>query len=398
MQSSKRAEQRSDLDFRAELVARLRARRNEIEDAIFARVRRLSEPVGDEDAAYVAGLRTAVQEAVDYGLKFIEVGDEGSVPVPAGATSQARRAAREGVRLDTVLRRYAAGSSLLEEFIVAEADGLPSRVLRQVFRDRSSQVDLLMDTVATAYRDELEQQKQSSTQKWAEGILRLLTGHDLAKTVDVDYDFEVWHLGAILVGDAAHSTARLLAERLGSRLLDLPRDSQTVWAWFGSRRQPVAAELKPFLLANLPAGVSAAIGEPRQGLDGWRQTHREAQIALQVMLEKPKKVIRGRDAVLVAAILRDDMLVRTLLDTYLRPLEEDAHSGAMLLATLRAYFSAGGNAAAAAAELGVTRHTVQRRIRTAEEKLGQLLPTCQAQLQVALEIGELKGHREPYQT
>lgn len=395
MQSSKRAEQRSDLDFRAELVARLRTRIPEIEDAIFARIRPLSEPVGDEDAAFLAGMKTAVKEAVEFGLKCIEVEDEGSIPVPAGSIEQARRAAREGVRLDTVLRRYAAGSGMLEEFIVAEGDTLPRRLLRQVFRDRSDHIDRLMDTVATVYRDELEQQKRSSTQKWADGILRLLAGHDLASTVDVDYDFEIWHLGAILIGDGAHSTARLLAERLGSRLLDLPRDQQTVWAWLGSRRQPDAAELKPLLLANLPAGVSAAIGEPRQGLDGWRQTHREAQIALQVMLERPKKVIRGRDAVLVAAILRDDMLVRALLDTYLRPLEEDAHSGAMLLATLRAYFAAGGNAAAAAAELGVTRHTVQRRIRVTEEKLGQLLPTCQAQLQVALEIDELKGHRGP---
>jgi hypothetical protein len=44
--------------------------------------------------------------AVEYGLQGIERGEGWSGQVPAVATEQARRAARVGVSLDTVLVRY----------------------------------------------------------------------------------------------------------------------------------------------------------------------------------------------------------------------------------------------------------------------------------------------------
>jgi PucR C-terminal helix-turn-helix domain/GGDEF-like domain len=377
--------------IRAELVARLRKRSPEIEKAILTHIRRLSEPVGDEDPAYLDGLRSAVVEAVSYGLEYMEGGGERSMPIPPDTARQARRAARSGVRLDTVLRRYAAGNKLLEEFIVAEADDVPSRVLCQILRDQGPRVDRLMESVATEYRQELERTRRSSGEKFAHRVLHLLAGDDLEGAADLNYDFDIWHVGMILTGRNAEATARTLAERVGCRSLHIERDHETVWAWLGSTRQPVISGLEHFLVDNVPTEISAAIGEPRRGLEGWRLTHREAQVALQVMLRRPRRLIRGRDVVLLAGVLRDDTLVRSLLDTYLAPLEEHGNSGQLLRETLRAYFSAGGNAAAAAAGLGVTRHTVQRRIRTIEQTIGQLLHTCHAELQVALQLDELKG-------
>ncbi len=374
---------------RAELVARLRARFPEIEAAIFAHIRGVSEPVADADSAYVAGLRAAVAAAIDYGLKCIE-GEDWAVPVPPETARQARLAARDGVRLDTVLRRYVAGSNLLEEFIVVEAEDLPSEVLRQVIGERGPQLDRLMEAMSSEYIEELERAKRSSAERQADRVLHLLEGNGLASPAEIDYDFETWHVGMILRGANAQVTARVLAERLGSRLLDVPRDPETVWAWLGSLRRPAAMNLKQFVAGSTPAEVSVAIGEPRQGLGGWRLTHREAQMALGVMLRRPRKLLRGRDVILLAGIMRDETLVRALLDTYLGPLRGEGPAGTVLIETLRSYFSVGGNAAAAAVNLGVTRHTVQRRIRTVERKLGQLLHTCQAELQVALQVDEIQ--------
>src|SRR5665811_887741 len=137
--------------IRVELVVRLRERLTDIEDAIFARARTLSEPAGEEDPEYVAGLRATVTESLEYALAHIEKGEEWMGPIPSTAAEQARRSARAGVRLDTVLRRYAAGDRLLGDFIMDEADRFPSQALRKVLRTHGPQVDRLMAAVATEY-------------------------------------------------------------------------------------------------------------------------------------------------------------------------------------------------------------------------------------------------------
>jgi diguanylate cyclase with GGDEF domain/PucR-like helix-turn-helix protein len=378
-------------ETRAELVARLRERRPEIEDAIFARVRALSEPREAEDAELVAGLRAAVAEVVDYGLRCIEHGEEWSEPIPAAAIAQARRAARYGVRLDTVLRRYAAGDRLLGEFIMDEADRFPSRALRQVLRAQGSQVDRVMAAVATEYLSEHERTRRSPAQRLAERVQRLLVEDGAVDTSDLGYDLGGWHIGVIASGPQAERAARTLAEGLGCQGLVVPRGEGVVWAWLGTAGPPPPFDAKRLRLAAVPERVSLAVGEPRRGLSGWRLTHQEAKAAYEVLLRRPRRLARSSEAVLLAAVLRDEALARSLQETYLAPLDEHGNSGADLRETLRAYFAAGFNAATAAAALEVDRHTVQRRLRKVEETLGRLLHACHAELAVALRLEELEG-------
>jgi len=357
----------------------------------------LPEPIGKDDPAYVAGVRNAVAEALMFGLEGIERGREEAVPIPPETARQARRSAREGVRLDTLLRRYAAGSTSLEEFIVAEAEGFPSEVLCQILSDLGFRVDRLMESVSAEFRDELEQATRSSTQKQADRILHFLEGSSLVGPPDVDYDFDSWHVGIILTGEASliARALRSIAYRSGCRLLHVVRDHETSWAWLGFSAEPNLAELVHALSAEVSEEAAIAIGEPRKGLDGWRQTFREAQVALQVMLYRPQPVTRCRDVILVSAVVRDPALATSLIETFLAPLNGRSDSGEVLRKTLRAYFKADQNAKTASAALKVARHTVERRLRTVEEKLGQTLDTCSAQLQVALWAEELllsSGH------
>ncbi|HEV3321680.1 MAG TPA: TetR/AcrR family transcriptional regulator [Solirubrobacteraceae bacterium] len=83
---------------RARVIERLRARRSEIEEAIFVRVRDgVFDPAGNGDAEYAEGLRAAIAAVVDYGLTGIEQGETSSAAVPSVTLAQARRAARAGV-------------------------------------------------------------------------------------------------------------------------------------------------------------------------------------------------------------------------------------------------------------------------------------------------------------
>jgi len=148
------------------VVARLRARRAEINDAIFARVSDL-EPgaVGLADPEYVAGLRAAIAAAVDFVLDGLEQDRESDrseigQPTPSAVVVQARRAARVGVGLDTVLRRYVAGLAVLEDFVMQEADhsALDGQrtALRGVLEASASLLDRLLPSVTGAYMQELE--------------------------------------------------------------------------------------------------------------------------------------------------------------------------------------------------------------------------------------------------
>jgi len=267
-------------------------------------------------------------------------------------------------------------------------------VLRKVLRVHGPQVDRLMAAVATEYMDEIARMRRSPTQRLAERVQRLVAGESPADVGALEYAFDAWHLGLIAKGGKAEACARALAAGLGSQVLIVPRGEGIVWAWLGARRPLAAPDLERLLSNGVAGDASLAVGEPRHGLEGWRLTHHEAQAAQEVMLHKPQRIIRARDVMLVAAVLRDDALARSLLDTYLTPLEGHGDSGAVLRGTLRAYFSAGLNAATAAAALAVDRHTVQRRLRKVEEALGRLLPDCHAELVVALDLEELQAEAE----
>lgn len=375
-------------EVRAELVSRLRARSAEIEAAILARVQRLAEPGETDDPDYRAGLRATVAEGFDYAMLGIGRGEDWDGPIPAASASQARRSARYGIGLDTVLRRYAAGDRVIGEFLLAEAADLPPEAAREVLRTQGPQVDRLMAAVAAEYMDELETQRRSPTQRRAERVQALLAGSS-TDTRGLEYELDSWHLALIVTGPRPDVAARTLAAGLGRQPLVVPRGDEIAWAWLGGGKL-VVDDVEQYLSAGVLGDVSLAVGEARHGIDGWRLTHYEAKAAQQVRLRRPRPLTRASEVVLLAAVLRDELLARSLRDTYLAPFEELGDTGAVLRETLRAYFEAGFNAATAAAALQVDRHTVQRRLRKVEESLGRLLHSCHAELAVALLMEELE--------
>lgn len=377
--------------IQTELGGRLRLRSDEIEEAIFVRVKALSEPVESSDPEYIAGLRDAVRETVSYGITSIERGAEWTPPPPPVVAIQAQRAARNGVSLDTVLRRYAAGDRVVGEFIVEEADRLPGQVVGQVMKARGPLVDSLMAHASTHYMRELERLTRSPEQRLAELIERLLAGDVAVDLSELDYDFDGWHLGLIVSGEGAEAAVRASAVALGRPVLVTSRGARTAWAWLGGGGRLDPKDVEQLLSGGTLSGLSLAIGEPRRGFEGWLLTHEEAQAGFQIMLRKPQRLIRGADVLLLAAVLKDGSFAKSLLRTYLAPLDGPGDSGGVLRDTLRAYFVSGRNAATAAAALEVDRHTVQRRLRRVEESLGRLLSDCQAQMEVALSLEEIGG-------
>jgi hypothetical protein len=384
--------------FRHRLAERLRARRSVLEETIVARFRDVGyDPAAGEDAEYIAGARAAVAEAVDYGLIVIEHGEDWLGSIPPAAVAQSRRAARNCVSLERVLLRNNAGHALLRDFVMQEAehpDFSTHRVaLRHVLRTLGALLDHFTASIAHEYQAEVERTEQSPELRRNEHVQKLLAGAPV-DTGALDYEFDAEHLGVIAMGANAGKTVRALAAELGRQLLSVSRSDETVWAWLGGRQRLAITDLKRVLSAKEPADVSLAIGQPGSKLDGWRLTHRQAQAAMLVALRRPERITQYADVALLAAVLRDGDLARSLIETHLSPFDSQ-RDGAASRETLRAYFAAGCNAATAAAALRVDRHTVERRLHAIETRLGRSLHACHAELEVALRLEELDAAGSP---
>jgi len=385
-------------EVRAGVAERLRARRPEIEETIFARVREVEfGRVGAGEAEYLAGLRAAVAVAVEFGVTAIErgEGEESADPIPSVTVEQARRAARIGVSLDTVLRRYIAGHALLADFIMEEADrsGLSGNeaVLRHELRmTQTPLLERLTASIVEEYNLELEQVERSPEQRRAELVRKLLADEqlDADSPAKLDYDFDAWHIGVIATGGSVVEYIWGVQAALGCERLAILHDERTTWVWFGRQRKPTAADFKR-LSVKRPTGVSLAMGEPRRGVEGWRLTHQEAQAALLVARHKPPGLTRCSDVLLEAALLQQEALATSLVETFLSPLDGLGYRGQTARDTLYAYFEAKRNVSSTAHRLGVVRNTVESRLREIEERLGRPLHTCSAQLEVALRLEAL---------
>jgi hypothetical protein len=379
---------------RAELSARLRSRRPEIEQAVLTRafsVTNAGEPVDPDtlDPTYLEGLRTAISAAVDYGMEIIERGEERAPSPPPVLLAQARLAARYGIGLDTVLRRYSAGYVLLTDYLVEEAEnqGLRGVELQRLLRARAA-LDHLLAVVSEEYSREVQERPGTTEERRAERVERLLAG-ELLDTSELAYEFECTHLAVIAWGEGTQEALKDLATAFGSRLLTVPRSEEALWAWLGSREPLEMCALHRYASESWPEGVKVAIGEQGLGLAGWRLSHRQAKAALPVAMRSPEPFVRYVDVALLAVVLQDELLATTLRRLYLEPLQAERDGGEVAIETLRAYFAAGRNVSSAAVGLGVSRQAVGSRLRVVEDRLGRQLDTCAAELEVALRLTRL---------
>jgi PucR C-terminal helix-turn-helix domain/GGDEF-like domain len=376
---------------RVELAERLRARRAEIEQATLTRIYAISDPTEMADAAYAVGLREAVSAALDYGLGAIQHGERQAPDAPGTLLVQARLAARNDVSLDTVLRRYFAGYTLLGDLMVEEAEHgglIRGHALQVLLRDQAALFDRLVATISEEYERERSVRPEPPDQRRLERIKRLLAG-DLLDTSDLGYPLESFHVGILATGPDTASLLRNQANTLGCALLMVEPDHETLWAWLAARRPPDIKRLCAELSTSESPHQSVALGEPGEGLAGWRTSHRQALAALSVAQRGRHALVSYAEVALLASVLHDDLLAESLRRIYLRPLEVERDGGAALRETLRAYFSTGRNVSSTAASLRVRRHTVASRLRGVEERIGRDLEDCSVEIEIALRLEEI---------
>jgi hypothetical protein len=372
----------------ASLVERLRASLPEIERTVLARIKAVTDSsAGDPD--YLLGLRVSVRACLEYALSSVDRGGQNIGAIPAVLLDQAFAASRNGVGLDTVLRHYLVGHTLLIDLAIREArrDRTMREGLQELVGTQTIVLDRVLAAVATEHSRGLAELRRGTSSHGSRlpAIERLLAG-EILEAPELRYELGDFHLGLIAAGPDAGELVRALAARLDRSLLVVSPDGTTQWAWFGGRR-PLPPEQLLSALGCRPDELHVAIGEPGEGPVGWRRSHRQARVAWPLARRGPEAVVRYADVALLASALQDDLLVDSLRVLYLEPLEGGREGGEnVLFETLAAYFAAERSATSAAAALGVSRQAVNRRLRLIERRLGRPLGHCGPELQVALRI------------
>ena len=376
--------------MRAALAERLRARLSELQGAVATRVYSISDPRTVADPSYLQGLNGALAAAIEYRLAVLEAGERQAPPIPAALLAQARLDARDGVSLDTVLRRYFAGNVLFGDFLVNEAERaeVPSSILRALLATQATVGDRLIAAVSAEYAREAENRPTSPAERRRETVKRLLAG-ELVDHSELGYELDGHHLALMAKGEGAEELMRGLAGAVDRRLLAVQREDEAAWAcWLGGRRQLSPERALETLGAEIPEGVFVTVGEPGEGLGGWRFSHRQAKAALPIAERRGQSPIRYGDVALLATVAGDDLIATTLRQLYLGPLERARDGGKVARETLRAYFQAERNVSSTAAALGVDRRTVRNRLGAIEDLLGRPLKGSEADLEIALRLDD----------
>lgn len=378
------------LQARLSLRNRLEQLRPEMERALELRLNAIgasTHPVYQGPTERPAATLSA---AVDYMLMAVAYGEKKAVEIPLDLLVQARKAARNSVPLDTVLRECFAGYAVLADYVFreAQADGtIRAAAHRQLLQGQSALFDRFIEAMTEEYRFEAGTQ-QSSEQHFADRIKRLLAG-EMLDTSSIEYNLDGHHVAGIGVGNDAFQAAQVLARQLNRRLLAVQCEER-VWVWFGGNDSMKVSELVDLAAETLDPDISFTFGETASGLNGWRRSHLQAKAAMPVSEYLRSPGIRYGDVALVASILSNRLLSDSLMELFLSPLASERDGGQTARDTLNAYFAADRNISSAAAQLGVKRHTVTRRLRAIEQLLGRSLTDCATELELALEIGRMR--------
>jgi hypothetical protein len=376
---------------RLALGGRLRIRGQEIAEAVYDRIRRtVPDPVEDLGEDYQMGVLEATATMVEYSLKRVEQGRDWSAPIPPAAAEQARRAARAGVSLGIVQRRYLAGHRCLAEFVEEELQRLdlpnPSLVLHELYKAQEAMLERLMAMLEYEYNNECRA-ASSPEQRRADIVRKLLADEyvDSVELAELGYKFhDRWHVALIVVGvDVSEAMRRLEIDR-GRELIWVSGGPGMAWVWIELEQKLSTTEIERVLSTDEAVDMAGS-GEPSQGMDGWRLTHYQAQEALGIALRTSEKLVRYEP--FLAAAMQSGTAARSLKQTYLAPLA-NRRDGPLLRESLRAYIDAYGSATSAAKALNLDRHTVEKRLRTFEKLIGCGLYTCLAKVDVALRLDE----------
>jgi hypothetical protein len=334
------------------------------------------------------------------------------VEAPTAALEYARRLAQHGVPVNALVRAYRLGQRQMNEVFFAELraidipDSVRVAVLEAITGTLFGYIDWMSQQVVAVYEDERERWLENQNSLRALRVREVLTAN---KSIDVDaattsirYPLRWHHLGLVMwypdegaEGDQLDRLQRYLREvgesaGAGGSPLFAAADRSCGWGWLPYRGAvaEAAANVRKFTLAR-PGSPSVAIGSMASGVEGFRQSHREAKTARSVALiaKRPQPiVIAATDpGMSVMARLGGDVAgTRDWVAAVLGGLAADNENDARLRETLRLFLGCGSSYKVAAEELNLHFNSVKYRVGRAIARRGRDIGSDRLDVELAL--------------
>jgi GGDEF-like domain/PucR C-terminal helix-turn-helix domain len=396
----------------AEVADRLHDR---LADASSTILRTLEDQIPDlrGDARLMELLGASVEGNVDtllHALRY-DIAVE-RVEAPTAALEYARRLAQQGMPVNALVRAYRLGQRTVNELIFAELRAIdmpePTRVtvIEAITATLFEYIDWMSQQVVAVYEDERERWLENQNSLRALRVREVLTAN---KPIDVDaattsirYPLRWHHLGLVMwypdAGVEGDQLGRLqrylreLGESAGAAAspLFVAADRSCGWGWLPYRvAVPDAPDKVRQLTRARPDSPSVAIGTMASGVEGFRQSHREAETARGVALiaKRPEPtVIAATDPGLsVVARLGGDVAgTRDWVVAVLGDLAADNENDARLRETLRVFLGCGSSYKVAAEQLNLHFNSVKYRVGRAVARRGRDIGGDRLDVELAL--------------
>lgn len=342
------------------------------------------------DERVTALLRPSVEGNVDTVLRALRYGIAVErIEPPTAAFEYARRLAQHGVPVNALVRAYRLGQRLMNDLVFGEvrlidtAEQTRYSVIEKISGTIFEYIDWISQQVVAVYEDERERWLENQNSLRALRVREVLAA---SKHFDVDaattairYPLPWQHLGLVMwygdpgtEGDELTRLQRFLrdlayAVDAAAAPLFVAADQTCAWGWLPYRAAvpDAAAKVRQFARAR-PDCPSVAIGTLAHGVEGFRQSHREAQNARRVAMvaKREPTIIAATDPGLsIAALLSGDVAdTRAWVDKVLGELAGDDDNDVRLRDTLRVYLGSGCSYKTAAEELNLHFNTVKYRV------------------------------------
>ncbi|WP_040799504.1 PucR family transcriptional regulator [Nocardia higoensis] len=405
----------TDVDEATRAVAeRLRAEFDQITaDVTAVFIDRIPEFHHDDEVRRLMIASTASNLAAIIDMLALSASRD-DITVPLAAAEYARRVAQQGMAPEALLRAYRLGEHWLTQRIISElrASELPAEVALETAGRGATVVNTYIDRVIEGIVDIYESERRrwdmrSETMRAAQIRAVLDTENlDLASAEHMlATSLRGWHLAAIVsvrqagvpASDLLRAGVAMLTAATGKEPLTALIDEQNCWVWISSAGKPsLDVELLQRELARRK-GIHVAVGDLGAGLDGFRQTFRDAQRARNLaLLADSGSPLTLHSRVALTGLLMDHLAdTRAWVHRVLGALMRDDETTARLRETVRTYLDCRGSLTDAAARMHIHKNTVHYRIRRAEEVLGHPLTVDRLDIEVALRVSEQLGMSRP---
>jgi hypothetical protein len=370
------------------LATRLSKSQVDITENICRHILRVSQRTGVEKSSCFLNVSRALNETIECMVVSIKNGEDQPMPIPSAIGACAREAAWHDLPLELLMRSVIRVHTVLDEVLYEETVDLPAEVQRHALMLERALIDRLSGVLVREYREEQRRAGTSTEQRNRTLVERVLSGIWVGAKV-LDYPLGGWHVGLVATGIGAAAIVRSFGRETGETVLMVLGEEGCVWAWIGSQREFARDRLVEVIAKINPADVRLSLGEPAHGIAGYCSTHAQARAASVVASQGPPGVTFFASVALEAMALQAPEAAQSLHSAYLKPLTGPAES--KLRETLVAYFATQRNISSAATLLGVSRRTIENRLRSIEARLGRPIHGCGAELEVALRLDRLLG-------